>query len=497
MRLVLDGNVSRLGPVGGRVMRDLQAVLRYERRNSHHTYEQRLASGGKPVSFTTVDCFATTQLNGKPYLVFSTGYLPLVNRVLRSYRVQPKVLRVGHCGRPEALVPRLEVLDEYDLRWGQREVIEQLIKLPRGQVKWPTGTGKSVLIELLCRVFNKARIAVVTKHQDPLRDLHRRLSNAIRRTGMIYSKKKTHSDRLTCYSIGCLDYAHQFPPPDIVIADEGHELATDEGLPKLARFKNSRMYLFSASAGDRFDNADFELEGLFGRVVVDLPYSQAVERGLIVPIEVHWRTVMQKPNPVACYEQAVARVRHGIWRNDYRNWLISRDARRFPDDQVLITVSTTDHAVHLLKYLPDFTLCYTSMDSVESYISRGLLPEGYQPLTGEERLEIKHQFETGKLRKVIATPVWKRGVNFTQLGVLIRADGSSSMVDDTQIPGRLSRTCEKTGKRCGILIDYLDQFDRGFQQRAGRRRTHYREHGWRQLMPGDPEHVVSVRGLTA
>jgi len=87
------------------------------------------------------------------------------------------------------------------------------------------------------------------------------------------------------------------------------------------------------------------------------------------------------------------------------------------------------------------------------------------------------------LRKVIATSVWNRGVNFKNLEVLIRADAGSSVIDDTQIPGRLSRTTDDGEKICGILIDYMDQFDPTFKLKASKRKTTYKRKGWEQIVP--------------
>lgn len=67
-------------------------------------------------------------------------------------------------------------------------------------------------------------------------------------------------------------------------------------------------------------------------------------------------------------------------------------------------------------------------------------------------------------------------VDFAKLAVLIRADGATSEVNSTQIPGRLSRLAE--GKEEGILVDFRDEFNAWASRRSEARIRTYRRHGW-------------------
>ncbi|MCA9221831.1 MAG: hypothetical protein KDA71_15985, partial [Planctomycetales bacterium] len=189
----------------------------------------------------------------------------------------------------------------------------------------------------------------------------------------------------------------------------------------------------------------------------------------------------------------IDRERAGIWQNEYRNKMIAADARKAADDghQVLISVRTIEHAMFLKKELPDFTLCY-SQDGVKDplvldwYRERGCIGEDEPVMTLERRRKLKAEFEAGRLRKVIANSVWKRGVDFRQLQFLIRADAESSAIADTQIPGRTSRICDEVGKNVSVVRDYLDQFNSTWRERALRRASHYRQLGWEQRYPISP-----------
>ena len=196
--------------------------------------------------------------------------------------------------------------------------------------------------------------------------------------------------------------------------------------------------------------------------------------------------VIMDENPAdGCVD--TAKERWGIWRNKVRNEILAEAAESLGrKEQTLITVKTLEHAAFLKKLLPHFTLAYseaTDRASIEGYINWNLLPTNEPYMTRDRRRALKERFETGKLKKVIATPVWNRGVNFRDLAVLIRGDASDSRISDSQIPGRTSRLPDRTDKEYGRVIDCLDQFDAGYRRKASHRKACYKENQWEVNMP--------------
>mgnify|MGYP003627409177 FL=1 len=450
------------------------------------TQKERQARG-KKMDFIPVECFEIRKINQEDQLITPAGYYDRVTQILTAAGMKFTLEDLRPLG---PLVTNWKEVDSYDLRYKQRETLESIVAHERGYVCWPTGTGKSFLVGLICQLLPKAKIVITTKHLDPLSDLYRNLCGVIPSVGIYSSRKKVLGHRVMCYSTGSL---HRVDPTEIdfLIADEVHELATEKSLEQLANFRFCKMLGLSANHEDRFDGADFELEGVFGPLIANLSYSEGVEHGMIVPITVQWQDVIMDRNPCGGMS-GVPALRHGIWRNQWRNARIAESARAYPDEQVLITVKTIEHAVHLKRLLPEFQLCYSTMkdDDRDRYIRLGLISEDEPDMTPKRREAMKLSFERGDLKKVIATSVWNRGVNFKKLQVLIRADASSSAIDDTQIPGRLSRTIE--GKDQGILIDYLDQFDESMSRKAAKRKQDYQEKMWVQEFP--KAHGSSVEG---
>jgi hypothetical protein len=79
--------------------------------------------------------------------------------------------------------------------------------------------------------------------------------------------------------------------------------------------------------------------------------------------------------------------------------------------------------------------------------------------------------------------VWKLGVSFDALAVLVYAGGGSSPIDATQGPSRVSRIHSQSGKEYGVVYDFTDEFDDQFSKQAMARRRIYKKHDWVQVEP--------------
>jgi len=421
-------------------------------------------------------------------LIAPSGFLSLIARTLREHGYRPVLRDLRPHPKPEVFQPDWSRAEGVTWKWMQREILLKLFAREFGQVKCPPGFGKSFLIYMICKLLPKCRIAIATHSVDVLEQLHSELALRLPSVGLVSGRTKRQGARVTCYSGKSLHHCEK--DVDLLLVDEVHEWGTDHYFEKLAlkAFRFARRWAFSANVGDRSDNADFELEGVFGPCIAHLTYPDCVANHCVTPIAIHWRNCAMDYDPAADASTETDQERAGIWQNDYRNNLIAADAQLFQEQQVLISVRTIEHAMFLKRKLPEFSLCYSQdglneEGALEWYQQIGCIAENEPPMTLERRRHLKKEFEHGRLRKVIANTVWKRGVDFRMLQVLIRADAESSLISDTQIPGRTSRICDETGKETSIVVDYRDQFNPRFRSRAERRSGHYREIGWEQIMP--------------
>lgn len=347
-----------------------------------------------------------------------------------------------------------------------------------------TVTHNTTLIGAAALIFPEARIDVVTKSVDVAERIVRSLKRMLPKVGRIGDGWKQR-ERVTVITAGSMQHADG--EADFLFADEVHQLATINFSTTLAaRYRNSRNFGLSATPYARMDNAHAVLEPLFGPMIFDLPYQEAVELGLVVPVRVNWLPIRLSHNPAERYNNRVARKRHGIWTNYERNRMIAEAVRSYPDThQILILVETIEHAVHLGLHLPEYTLVYSQMSSQDyfAYKRNKLLPPDYVSLNEAMKYDLRNKFESGELRHVIATDVWATGVDFEQLNVLVRADDRDSDIVDVQGPGRVSRIYtapDGTKKEYGEVVDCMDTFDPAFYRKSMGRRNSYKLLGWEQ-----------------
>lgn len=420
-------------------------------------------------------------------VILLAGYLARIASKLKKAKVPTRLQDVSPPRtRPNCYTPDWSQLDgRVTFRPRQRECLELIARMPGGIIKAVTGFGKTTSIGMAALLFPHARMDVVTKSVEVAARISRGLRKFIPKVGEVGDGKK-HWERVTVITAGSL--SHSDGDADFLFVDEVHQLATVNFSSMIAsRYRNTRNFGLSASPYARMDGAQAVLEPLFGPMIFDLPYQQAVELGLVVPIKVRWLPVRLNSNPADGAKNPVMRKKRGIWTNHDRNAIIAQAVSEYPPDtQILILVETIEHAVHLGAMLPDFELVYGVMypNDCSEYKKKGLLAPDYKPLTDPQKYKLRDRFESGELKRVIATDVWATGVDFEQLNVLVRADARDSDIADIQGPGRVSRiyTDPATGtrKEFGEVIDCIDNFDANFYRRSEGRKRSYNLLGWEQ-----------------
>jgi superfamily II DNA or RNA helicase len=471
-------------PFSAELLEALTKDLRYQHVEHVHGAAQRNPITGQRQYFKTTEYKLFRYENGK--LIVLGGYLARIGSQLKRLGCRVALQDTSPPRkRPDAFKPEWANMEgRIEFRARQEECLRLLSRVPCGIIKAVTGFGKTTLIGAAALLFPEAKIHVVTKSVDVAERIVRSLKRFVPKVGMVGDGSK-HWERVTVITAGSL--AHSDGDADFLFCDEVHQLATVNFSTSLAqRYKHSRNFGLSATPYARMDNAHAVLEPLFGPMIFELTYQEAVELGLVVPIRVRWLPIRMTFNPAERYSNRVARKRYGVWTNADRNRMIADAVREYPDThQILILVETIEHAVHLGSLLPEFTLVYSSMfpSDCNNYKKRGLLPKDYKPLSDYDKHQLRNKFESGELRKVIATDVWATGVDFEQLNVLVRADDRDSDIVDVQGPGRVSRLYTAPNgdkKEFGEVIDCMDTFDPTFYRKSTGRRNSYKLLGWEQ-----------------
>lgn len=450
----------------------LRGVELYEakKKGLPHTYE------------TTWNCYV---IDIKDRMGTSFGFLERIQAALVEHAYAHRLTVLRAHPHPEIFEPRWDrVFDgSWQPRYRQEELLRTIFAHENGRFDCPTAFGKSLMIAKAATAAPKAKIAVVTRSVAVLSQrLYPELCLHLPSVGIVGGGQRKRG-RVTCYSAGSL---HHCPDDvDIVFGDEAHQFASDDCARKMAKLKWARQYGFSASHDMRLDNKDMRCEAMFGPIRMRVTYDEGVANQMIVPILVKMANVIMDEDPCEGYLD-VAKKRHGIWRNDYRNSLIAADASSYPDCQVLVSCTVIEHVLHLKKLLPDAVIIYyeggMDADEYARFERQGLIPPDFRWMDRERKEKRIRRLEKGTPGIYIATPVLNLGVDCRYLEVVCRADAGGSPDKDIQIPGRASRTND-AGKKVGIVHDYLDQFNRGFRQLAGGRMHTYASNGWEIVFP--------------
>lgn len=467
----------------------MKLVLSFEERRWYRGLELNQAKKAKrpPFEDTRYSLFV---VDGKGHIVFPRGLDDFVLEYLADKGIACSVRDVSPPVDPRKFTPDWEALGRFNIELdpAQRELVDLVLANHNGRYNCPTGFGKTLCAAALSVLLPWSKIVITTYSADVLETrIYPEMKSYLPLTGIITGKRFKPADRVIVCSVGSL---HRLPwQPDLVIGDECHEFATGDRAARFAQFEYARMAGLSASHALRGEHGergvDMRVRAFFGPIRQMVHYQDTVATGRIVNLQVIWRDVRSDVDPAAGVTNDVERKRRCYWRNEQRNAAIAADARLYDrDTQVLIVVETLEHALALKELLPEFFLVYshgTTADDVKSMSAKGLEVGELPPMTLARRLKLASYFEQGKIKKVIATPVWNRGVSFNRLAVLIRGDGADSREKDVQIPGRASRSAD--GKEIGIIHDYRDQFNDSTLRKARSREKMYREMGWINILP--------------
>lgn len=106
----------------------------------------------------------------------------------------------------------------------------------------------------------------------------------------------------------------------------------------------------------------------------------------------------------------------------------------------------------------------------------GCRSSSYEALKDCDVESIKADLRSSKITRVIATTVFKQGVDFPDLQAVVRMDGMTGRIPSVQIGGRPGRITET--KQVGIVIDFMDDYGSYFLNRSYERKEKYEEEGW-------------------
>lgn len=380
----------------------------------------------------------------------------------------------------------LNSLAGIDFRENQDVALALIASADCGVIETATAWGKSFLISVVCKALPTLNILVCTSSTTVVSTLYEYLCKQMPgEVGILCgTKNNTHGKRVV---VSTLKSITKINPERVhlLLCDECHDVGDNLAGREIMKFCFARRFGFSASPV-RNDGSALVMESLFGPTILKMTYEESVEAGMVTPMK--YLMINCNHGPDICNREGINDVllkRYAYWANSYRNKLVQSivyDIKKVNDCQILIMVATLEHAIYLHMLLPWFKVAYYGATDITE-LRRRFPKEKYPNLDltqykmNQKQLDImRNAFAKGTLRYVISTTVFRQGVNFTKLQVLIRCDGTTSKVMGIQIPGRLARLAEN--KDYGYLIDFNDSFCPWASARSRSRKALYEEQQW-------------------
>jgi len=366
------------------------------------------------------------------------------------------------------------------LREYQYELVYRMLMSGGGILSGATGLGKTHVIKALCNAYSHEAlmmrgtptivVAVPDKDitQKNFDDLTELLPD--RDVGLIMSGRSKVSDDIQVIT---LDSLHKLDADDVgvLIVDEMHTAASDTRADELRRFTKARRWGVSATPDGRFDGKDIVAEGIFGPIVATFSYQDGVKAGCLVPTKVLW---VRCPEPnigldnYARYKTRDQRYRWGVYNNRALNDMVGRIFAGIPDGlQALGMLQFVKHMEQVLRGCANagVTLeqCHAETDPAK------LPPTSFwhvHAVSPKERRDIYERMKTGAIRKAVSTHVWKQGVNFADLRIVVNLGGGGSEIVAKQVPGRASRKVD--GKDGSYIVEFRHDWDTVKSPKTGR-----------------------------
>ena len=389
--------------------------------------------------------FATVEVPGGEIGITYQGFLSKIIRKVMlsglSFYIDDRRIAVSKNGSfPK---PRLDLM--HGFRFSQQQLLtDALIQDSSGLIGAPTRYGKTTLMINTIRAYPTATICVVAPGVDLVKQLYDdirgprgvkgRPVKLVDGRGIKGDKRAEGPGTITVCSIASL---HKIDPStfDLVLADEPHALVSDSRLRLIDAFPKARRLGYGATLKGRFDGKDSLIEGVFGHVLVERTYTEAVAEGAICPLHILFLRVELDGAPVRDRQSAYNKI---LFHNRAAANLAKQICEEVipADFQTMIFIKDEKQAEMTKKALGE--------DSVLAMAKK---------MTSKEREECDRLMKQNIIKRCLCTKIYVQGVTFSDVRVLVNLEAGGNNTSAIQKPGRLAEI--RPGKKCGIVIDLL------------------------------------------
>ena len=386
--------------------------------------------------------FAAFERGDKRIGVTFQGFLNVILRALamadKTFSV--KDLRVSNSNYPDFPEPDFGAMEGF--RFSQRELLESALGKNRsGLIGAPTRYGKTTLMVNTLRAFPTLSTVVVAPGVDLVSQLYDDITGPRgikdREVKIICSGRgRTPSQESNGITVCSADSLHLCDPgsTELLLADEPHALVTSTRLGVIDGFLKARRYGYGATLKGRFDGRDKLITGIFGPVLAERTYLEAVEEGAICPLNIIMFQIELTPHSLYNRDTAYNEL---LFQNQEMANLLRRICEEVvpADWQTMIFIKNEAQADMYLETI-----------GTEHTIAMA------KKMTKKEREEVNARMKANEIKRCLCTDIYVQGVTFSDARVLINCEAGGNNTTAIQKPGRLAEI--RPGKKCGIIIDF-------------------------------------------
>lgn len=405
---------------------------------------------------------------------FPTGLLEILPSKLaaRVIRIDNRAIPVGSGIKFSDLT-----LEGIELRDYQSELIGTAVEKERCIIQSCTNAGKSEIAAGIMKCLG-VKTLFLTHIDNLCRQTRERLELRLGvPVGMVNAEYwapemitvgmiPTLYNRVKSKSTKVLDFLNSI---DALFLDEVHHLSAESWLHISKKCPAYYRYGLSATPVLRDAISNLKLIGETGGVVDGVSNKELIERGISArpTIYIVSNRFIGEELRDKTYQMA---YRLGIETNQYRNKEIALIAQEKvkQDKRILILVNTIRHQKDIERSILQLNKSY-------------ILPSGYELLNGgtdvDSRMRVINYMKKGRVKVIIATPIFDEGMDMPEVNVLILGGGGKSQIKLLQRLGRGMRK-KTTGSNTVEVYDFEDSGQMYLMRHAKRRTNVYNNEGF-------------------
>lgn len=389
---------------------------------------------------------------------FPTGLLPLVQTNFPDWQY------IDEREKPE--VDWQPFPPEMNYKEGhQATALQKMIELERGTIDGVTAMGKSFLEAGFASVFEHP-VLIISHRKEIAKNILLRCQDMIGvdDVGVVFANK-VKPKRVTVGMIGSLtsrmdDLQDWMNSLKAILVDEAHHCSVGSQYFTFMQACKNAYYRFGLTASPWREQGDtLSVFALTGPVIFSYPYAQALEDGVVVPVEVYMTPVNSNiAMPILDNFKLV--YDKGVVFNDDRNDRIARIIHHLygKGENVLVLVWRTEHGRIISERLFN-------------------VPHEYIHGTSPHRDSAKIAFENGDNQVLIASSIYDEGVDIERVQNVIIAAGYKAPRLSIQRVGRGMRPME--GKERCRVFDFFDTCHTNLQKHSQERLKFYKKMGFK------------------